>query len=303
MVSGYAHPSYAESLSESGTPFELRRCGGWVLKRKIPGYQDYDAMGCYPLFSCQDWSQLSADLEDIASELVSLSAVPDPFGTYSDADLKRSFRDIVRPFKQHFIVDLSHPIDETVSSHHRHYARKALRKIVAEECEKPSRFINDWADLYAILVRRHRIQGLLAFSRFSFSRQLQVPGIVMFRAVERQATVGMTLWYIQGDVGYWHLSAFSARGYQIRASYALMWHSIEHLATRNKLRWLDLGAGAGLTSREDDLSRFKQGWSTGTRTAFFCGRIFDHARYEEITKTRSIFDTDYFPAYRKGEFG
>ena len=53
----------------------------------------------------------------------------------------------------------------------------------------------------------------------------------------------------------------------------------------------------------DGLSRFKRGWSTGTRTAYFCGRIFDHARYSEIMSVEGGGTTDYFPAYRKGELG
>ena len=53
----------------------------------------------------------------------------------------------------------------------------------------------------------------------------------------------------------------------------------------------------------DGLSQFKRGWSTGTRTAYFCGRIFDHKSYAEIVKAKGIAATTYFPAYRKGEFG
>jgi hypothetical protein len=80
MVTGYLHPLYAESLSEFGTPYELARCRGWILKRQIPGFSYYDAMGCYPLFPCQDWSKLSGDLEELGDQLVCLSVVTDPFG-------------------------------------------------------------------------------------------------------------------------------------------------------------------------------------------------------------------------------
>jgi len=53
---------------------------------------------------------------------------------------------------------------------------------------------------------------------------------------------------------------------------------------------------------ESGLSRFKRGWSTGVRTAYFCGRIFDEKRYQEIREQRSLPATSYFPAYRLGEF-
>jgi hypothetical protein len=82
MITGYLHPGYAASLAEFGTPRLLPRSEGWILERQIPGSPYSDGMGCYPLFACQDWSQLHADLESIGSELVSLALVTDPFGKY-----------------------------------------------------------------------------------------------------------------------------------------------------------------------------------------------------------------------------
>ena len=122
----------------------------------------------------------------------------------------------------------------------------------------------------------------------------------MFRAVHQGVSVGMTLWYIQGEVGYYHLAAYSDVGYALRASFALFAGAIEYFATR--LRWLNLGAGAGIHSASSDgLTRFKRGWATGTRTAYLCGRICDPARYAEVVQARGVSGADYFPLYRKGE--
>jgi hypothetical protein len=126
--------------------------------------------------------------------------------------------------------------------------------------------------------------------------------MVLLRATHKETTVGITLWYVQGDVGYYHLGAVSEAGYELRASFALFRFAIEYFATIG-LRWLDLGAGAGIKSNDiDGLTRFKRGWSTGTRTAYFCGRIFDRTRYLEIAKASPAFATGYFPIYRSGEF-
>lgn len=301
-VAGYIHPCYTESLAEFGTPRELPRSGGGILERQIPGSPYHDARGCYPLFACQEWSQLHADLEDIGNELVSLSLVTDPFGDYDVAYLHRCFKDVVLPFKEHFIIDLCRIMNTFVSSHHRRYARKSFQKVYVEKCEDPTQFINEWVDFYATLVERHNIKGIQAFSRSAFVKQLSVPGIAAFRAVYEDTTVGVLLWYQQGDVGYYHLGAYSPLGYELWASFALFWFAIEYFAA-NGLQWLNLGAGAGVNSDgKDGLTIFKRGWSTGTRTAYFCGRIFDHARYSEIMKAKGISANDYFPAYRKGEF-
>jgi hypothetical protein len=302
MVTGYLHPDYAQSLADFGTPRCLEKCGGWILDRPIMGFSYRDAMGCYPLFACQDWQQLHADLETVGDDLVSLSLVADPFGEHDAAYLQQCFPDVSRPFKEHFVVDLDRPLSTFVSKHHRRYAQKALQTVHVERCQAPVQFLDDWVDLYATLIERHSIKGVSAFSKSAFAKQLQIPGIVAFRASHQDATVGMILWYTQREVSYYHLGAYSTIGYELRASFALFWRALEHFG-ESGLRWLNLGAGAGATSNgTDGLSRFKRGWSTGTRTAYFCGRIFDRAKYSEIVKARQVPATGYFPAYRLGEF-
>jgi Acetyltransferase (GNAT) domain len=299
-VTGYLHREYAESLDTFGTPSELPGSKGWILERSIPGFDYYDAMGCYPLFFCQNWSLLKADLEEIEERLVSLSVVTDPFGDYDEAYLGQCFPDVVIPFKQHFVVDLSRPLDTFVHSHHRRNARKALKDLRVERGTNPADFLDDWISLYQTLIERHNIDGIAAFSIEAFARQFNVPGIVVFRAVYNDTTVGMLLWYVQSNRAYYHLGAYSARGYELGASFALFDYAIRYFA-EHELEWLNLGAGAGL-SGESGLDRFKGGWSTGVRPAYFCGRILDVAKYAEILRVRRLPPTKYFPAYRVGEF-
>jgi len=301
-ATGYSHSRYAESLSELGIPQELQHSKAWILVRSIQGFSVCDAIGCYPLFCCQEWSRLHLDLEELAAKFVSLAVVVDPFGGYDPTYLKECFNDVVRPFKEHYVVDLSHSTDSFIDAHHRRNARKALRELQVENCAKPLQYLDNWTALYDNLIKRHRITGISRFSRNSFFHQLNVPGIVMFRAVCEDVTVGMLLWYVQGEVAYYHLGAYNSRGYEMRASFALFWRAIEYF-TELGLQWLNLGAGAGVDGNgTDGLSRFKHGWSTGTRTAYFCGRIFDHDRYSEIVTAKRISATKYFPAYRYGEF-
>ena len=298
---GYAHPAYAESLAEFGTPRLLRHSGGWVLERKIPSTKAHDAMGCYPLFSCPNWSGLSADLEEIDKDLVCLSLVTDPFGVYDEGYLRVCFRELVVPFKQHFISCLDRPIETIVSKHHRYYARKALNRVSVERCDEPKAFLDDWIELYAHLTAHHGIHGIKAFSRTAFAAQLETPGLVMFRAVCEGKTVGAHLWYKQCAVAHSHLAAVNALGYELMAAYALYWFALESFAA--EVRWLNWGAGAGLDSQgADGLTTFKRGWATETRTAYFCGRIFDHEEYQNLLTARGVLPNDYFPAYRQGEF-
>lgn len=302
-LGGYAHGDYAASLADYGTPHPLPRSGGWILERPIEGSTYRDAMGCYPLFACRDWTRVREDIEELRGELVSLVLVTDPFGDYTPDALRDCFQDLAVPFKEHYVTDLTRPPHAFVHPHHQRNARRASREVRVELCEDAAAFVGEWHELYANLISRHEIKGVATFSEQSFARQLEVPGAVLFRAVNSGSTVGMLWWYVGDDnVAYYHLGAYSEAGYRLRTSFALFRDAIEYFAARG-VRWLSLGAGAGLGGDgEDGLSRFKRGWATGTRTAYLCGRVLDRERYEEIVKARNVQPTRYFPAYRLGEF-
>lgn len=302
IASGYPHGDYAASFADLGVPRFLSGCEGWLLERQIPDSESVDLTGCYPLFSCLNWSKLRDDLEQLSGEPVSVALVTDPFGDYDEDYLKQCFRDVVVPFKQHYVADLSQDPETFVHAHHRRNTRKAQEAMHVEKCEDPPAFLDEWVTLYANLEERHDIAGITAFSRETFAKQLTVPGMVVFRSMVGGETVGALLWYVQGDVAYYHLGAYSQQGYDLRASFALFSKAIEYFSEAG-LRWLSLGGGAGVSgSGTDGLSRFKQGWSTGSRTAYFCGRILNRAMYDRLVEKRKIPATQYFPAYRLGEF-
>ena len=301
-AAGYAHPGYVASLAEFGTPRPLPRSGGFLLERDIPGGGDRDAMGCYPLLSCRDWDRLGDDLAALEGALVSVAAVLDPFGPAEPERLRALFPDRTLPFKEHFVADLQTHDLASLSRHHRYYARRALSRCEVEVCAEPERHAAEWTGLYATLCARHHLSGIKAFSPAAFEAQLRVPGLVMLRALAGGETVGAHLWYVQGEVAYSHLAAASARGYDLMVLYALYYRACEHF--RGRVRWVDFGAGAGVAAdgEEDGLARFKKGWANDVRTAWFCGRILDRARYAKILAARGLKDDGYFPAYRKGEF-
>src|SRR5579864_3144873 len=280
-MSGYMHAHYAESLAEFGTPRQLTRCEGWILERRVPGFSYRDASGCYPLFCCKDWSKLHVDLDELADQLVCLSIVSDPFGRCDVVYLQRCFGDVVIPFKEHFVIDLLKPAAAFVSRHHQRYARKALDLLNVQEHPEPSQFLDEWMSLQRTLTTKHRISGIRAYSRRAFAIQLAMPGTVVLRAMDGDRTVGAQIWFVQRDVAYGHVLAFSERGYQLGAAYALYWFAIHHFASR--VRWCSIGGVPGVGGHgAEGLTWFKRGWSQETRTAYFCGRIFDRERYAEI---------------------
>jgi len=301
-VTGYLNPQYAQSLSEFGVPHLLPRSRAWIVERAVPGFPaESDAMGLYPIFSCADWAGLRQDLDELGKRFVSLAVVTDPFGDFDEGYLRECFPDVMIPFKQHFVVDLRLSAETGVSRRHRAHARRASKRVFVERVENPADVMEEWVRLYNLVIARHHIRGVAAFSTSAFEKQLQVPGIVAFRAIHNDELAGMTLWYRQNDVAYWHLAGYSPVGYKVGASDALLWKAIQTLG--NQVQWLSLGAGAGaVRSGVDGLSEFKKGWSSGTRTAYFCGRVFDRERYARIMRASGKTTGSYFPGYRAGEF-
>ena len=294
---GYASREYAESLAEFGTVQELPGCRGTLLVRPIPSSSLFDGMGCYPLFCCQDWDALRDDLEPLAERLVCVGLVTDPFASADHSQLQATFPSICYEYKQHFVTDLSVPLERIVRGNHLRNARKALGMLEVDRSSSGNELLPAWQALYNNLVERHGITGIAQFSPASFEQQVRVPGFTAFSARNDHGVCGITFWYVQGDVAYYHLAAYSDRGYELGASFALFWNALTYFASIG-VRWAALGAGAGTTSAESGLTRFKQGWSTETRPVFFCGRILQPAKYQHLS-AKAPGNSTFFPAYRR----
>jgi hypothetical protein len=296
---GYLHSLYAASFSAYGIPQSLNHSGSWIVKRNTPVLDASDAMGCYPLFCCADWWGLGEDLQQLQKEVVSIALVADPFGNYTP-ELLESLFEVVWPYKQHFVADLWQPLDQFTSPRHRKLGRKALQKISVEVCPNPLAHLDEWVWLYGQLIEKRGIRGMRCFSRDAFAKQLSVPGLVMFRATEHKNPLSLDLWYIQGDVAQGHLAGTSPRGYELQVSYGVKLTILQYFT--GKVRWVNLGGVPGVSTESNNgLASFKHGWSSETRTAYFCGKVFNPAAYQELARATRSENAEFFPAYRAGE--
>jgi hypothetical protein len=293
----YAHPAYAASLSTEGTALELPRAGGHLIVRGIPGGEAVDAAGPYPFFMCERWDGLASDLAELDGQVVSVVLVADPLGGHrSGAALADAFPDVLRPYKPHYLVDLREGWQRQVSAHHRRNAARGLERLDVDIAEEALPHLDEWASLYERLVERHAIAGVARFSRETFAAQLAVPGVVLMRALEEGRPVGACVWYRARDRAYYHLAAYTDRGYDANAAHALFWTGLHWLAEHG-IRRVNLGGGMGPVEDPDDgLVRFKRGWATTSEPAWLCGRVCDPARYEALGRGRP--GSAYFPAYR-----
>lgn len=296
VLSGYLHPDYALGLGEFGEPLPLPRSGGWLLKRRIKDSDLCDAIGPYPYLVCQDWSGLEEDLKALDNEVVSVAAAPDPFGRFHEADLRRCFPDRLIPFKTHYVADLSHPFESIVSPHHQKHAQAASAVCVVEISDQPMQYLREWVSLFRATAERFGITGIRGFSEAAFTRHLGLPGAVMSLARVGGEAVAAHVMMLHDDVVYTHLAASHAEARNTGADYALYAAEIRYHAGRS--RWIDWGGAPGLAGGGGGLAKFKQGWSTGTRQAWFGGRVSQPGKYAALTHRSGPSAGDYFPSYR-----
>jgi len=298
-MNGYAHCRYAASLSELGGPIPLPSCGGWLLVRQVPGTDCRDAMGQYPLFCCQDWSRLCDDLERLRGDLVSAVLITDPLA-YIPHALFEAYMDTLSVYKQHYVLRFCDGWETALSSSHRKKARRALKTLRVVVEEQPLMRVDEWADLYSNLVRRHSLKGVHLFSRRAFAAQLGLPGCVLFRVLHEGAVVGGNVFYVSGSCAHGHLSAFTDKGYALRAPYAVKLAAFEYLASR--VDSVDIGGTPDASvSSEGGLAHFKMGWSNEVRPAYLCGKVLNREVYDWLAARCGHRDSAYFPAYRAGE--
>lgn len=297
-MAGYRSRQYAKSLSEFGDPWELPASGGWLLRRKVAGNNAWDGTS-YPLFSCSDWSLLASDLELRDGKLVSFSAVVDPFGTYSRRDLERAFPDLILPFKDHFVADLSKSIDTIISLHNRKAVARAWKRVDVEIATEPLPLLDTWITLFKHAIDKFSIRGIRRYSKQAFAMQLAMPDTSMTVARVNGVPVAAHIQILCDGVVYAHAAAAAPLAYKVGAAHALYAAELEYF--RDKARWIDWGGEAGLAA-DGSLASFKRGWSTGVRQSSFCGRIMDRRAYDRLSKTLTTGRTGYFPIYRAGEF-
>jgi hypothetical protein len=295
VAKGYRSGAYARSFAARGALRHLAGADAWLLLRAVPDAGGaIDASGLYPLLACADWGALSEDLIELDGEVVSIVAVADALGGHAPEELAAAFPALVRPFKQHLVVDCELGVPDVLPSNHRRNLRRAARVLEVQHDVDVELAVPDWIRLYGELIRRHDIRGIAAFTPAELEAQLRAPGVRVVRAMLAGVTVAMQVWMVDGDAAYYHLGASAPEGYQHAASFALFDRAIRHLA--EEVRVIDLGAGPGAADdREHGLVRFKRPWANRVATAYLCGRISSPLAYERLANGAP---GTWFPAYR-----
>lgn len=298
MTHPYASEAYASALAGSSEYARLNHLKTCTMLRPIPDTSFVDAVGPYPLtpLSCPP-SNVDAFSELQNSGAVSVTFVTDAL--QPDTDWFSEYFDFARPYKLHYLVDRR--IDTpSFSSHHRYEVKQALTRCQIKTIDLAD-YLDEWIDLYDVLVRRHELTGTHAFSRAYFEQLAQFPELITIGAFVEDTLVSCHLWLVSGQSAYSHLAASNEAGYDSGAAYAIYDHAV---STLNACDVIDLGGGAGISNSSDDgLARFKRGFSNAENKNWICGMVLNRDLYEQLcAETDSDPDSKaFFPAYRSPE--
>ncbi len=300
---GYRSAEYAAACDYIGHPRPLLRSGGWLMEKAVEGTPYLDLSSPYPLFDVDDWSMLAQDLSAIDTETyITVTVVVDPLADIAFHDLFNLFPDRHMKLKSHFIADLSRDVESFVSSGHRYKARRALKKLDIVHEEDKAACLPGWKDLYDGLIRRHNIHGPSLFSAVSFARQFAMEEMHLFTAREGDDIVAMHLWLEQDNRVYYHLGASAPRGYQLRATYAIVWEALRFFKAKGCTHASLGGVAGNADDPANGLAQFKRGFSTGNLPSMLCGKVMNPRVYDRISKERGKGNSPFFPKYRHDEF-
>jgi hypothetical protein len=294
-VTGYAHPDFARVYAYMGEPVSLVASGGTLLRRKIAGTSLSDLTGCYPFFCCADWSALGDDLAAIGKDDVSVVLVADPFADDRAEQLEQDFG-FARPFKTHYVADLSRPLASFIPSERMREARSAARRLDVEVAPSPAGLVGDWLALWDRSRHAQDSSGENRLSREAAERLFSLPGVTVLCAIDRERTVGMHVEVQQGDIVHGHFATYDPEYYRFGVSTLLTVFELEHFASR--ARFYNHGGVPGTRDGQNGLSRFKRDFSNTTRMAFLCGSVFDSAAYDRLAGHKAASQPGFFPAYR-----
>ena len=293
---GYGSQGYARSLSYLGPAIYLAASQSWLIRRPIPNTPYFDAMGCYPLWCCDQWSKLDEDLSQL-NDIVSVVGIASPLASHTV--LKKVFSDCCKVYKNAYLANAHTAWIETVTAHHRRNIKRAYQHCHVDIVDALAH-VDTWMLLYRHLIKRHQINGVARFTKAAFIQQLRLPGLTAMAAYVNREIVGMVLWIRHGHMIYYHLGAYNERGYQHLAGFALFAFAFDYFANVVGIEQIYLGAGTHtIDPSRDGLARFKCGWSTHTQPIYLCGKILQADIYQQLIhdQTSPTFG-DFFPMYR-----
>ena len=121
-------PCYARCKHILNLPHSI----GGVLRQGIDALPYFDAVGCYSLLDCAKWKAFADGFTSLATNVVSMAIVADPFGDDTPEPRAQRFPDRAIPFKEHYVVNPARTWRMAISTHPRRNIRMVEKAVPVE---------------------------------------------------------------------------------------------------------------------------------------------------------------------------
>jgi len=162
--------------------------------------------------------------------------------------------------------------------------------------------VDDFYDIYTENMTRLNASETYFFSREYLSRLIAMNGTNLFVAKENEALIGAAITVKHGNSLYYHLGATAGFALHRSPIKSIIW-SICQVYAHSGIEHLVLGGGLG--GRDDNLMRFKKGFSKLTMESFSLKLISDVDLYRSLSgmvAEEPISFEGFFPRYRDPSF-
>lgn len=190
---------------------------------------------------------------------------------------------------------------------HRYDIRKAHRNGLVVEEDDSFQYLDDFIEIYNQTMRRNSASDHYYFSKTYYLQLKKKFGkaIRLFFAKFQEKPISASMFFFEKDIIQYHLSGSLHEFFSLNGA-KLILDEVRQLGMREGFSWLHLGGGVG--SSEDNLFRFKAGFSKIRLPFHVVRHIVDQKGYEELCLKRQIWaqnnncvlsTNDFFPDYRK----
>jgi hypothetical protein len=215
----------------------------------------------------------------------------------------------ILPLSLTVAVDLSASSEkqlEEMTKGHKYDVRKSRRLGVVVEEDETFQHIDEFIQIYNETMKRTGARDSYFFPKdyyFQLKKSFGESLRLYFARLNGQA-VSASMFFMTGRIIQYHLSGTPSEFFPLNGG-KLILDEVRQIGARNGFSWLHLGGGVG--SSEDNLYRFKAGFSKHRQPFEVARMIVDQEIYSELCEKRSkwaresgqpVLDNKYFPEYR-----
>lgn len=206
-------------------------------------------------------------------------------------DLNICDRDVV-------YIDLSIPKEErwlSYSSTTRNILRKCEKELIFQKCNNLDKFI----ELYVQTMNKNKATDFYYFSQKYYEQLLKITNVELYEIKKDDQVISSAFFMFGDQFVHYHLSANDYNMRQYNANYFILDQICEIAKSKNK-KYFILGGGS-TNSKEDTLLRFKQKFSSQTKSFYISGKVYNdeiYDKYKKIWEEQSTQDVKYFLKYR-----